>query len=85
MKTMKKTKILAKNQQKIENCAENLQKTDGIPIFSAGVAQMIFWDLIPQVSEAYSRYYDFLSLMYSRSNVIIGEKNNVKGKKEIGK
>ena len=82
---MKKMKIPAKIKPKIENCAENLQKTEENPKFSDGVAQMIFWDLLPQLRDAYNHYYDYLSLMYSRSNVIIEEKNNVKGKKETGK
>lgn len=85
MKTMKTMKIQAKNQQKIENCAEKLQKTDEIPKFSAGVGEMLLWHMIPELLHAYYVFHDCLSLMYSRSNIIIEVKNNVKGKKEIRK
>jgi len=85
MKTMKKTKILAENQPKIEISVENLQKSQENLKFSAGVAQMVFWDLIPKVSDAYSQYCDYLSFIYSKPKVIIEEKENVKGKKKVGK
>lgn len=85
MKTMKKMKIPAKNQRKIENCADNLQKTDENPKFSVGVSEMLLWGMMPNMLEAYYAFHDYLSLMYSKSNVIIEIKDNVKGKKEIGK
>lgn len=85
MKTMKKMKIPAKNEQKIENCAEKLQKMDENPKFSVGVGEMLLWGMLPNLLNAYYAFYDYLSLMYSRSNVIIGVKDNVKGKKEIRK
>lgn len=85
MKTMKKMKITAKNQQKIENCAQKLQKMDENPKFSAGVGEMFLWDMIPNLLNSYYAFHDQLSLMYSISNVLIEGKNYVKGKKEIGK
>jgi len=85
MKTMKKLKITAKKQRKIEISARNLQKTDENPKFSVGVSEMLLWDMIPSMLNAYYAFHDHLALMYSISNVIIEVKNNVKGKKETGK
>lgn len=85
MKTMKKMKITAKKQRKIENCADNLQKTDENQKFSAGVSEMLLWDMMPSMLNAYYAFHDHLSLMYSISNVIIEEKDHGKRKKKIGK
>lgn len=79
---MKKIKILAEKQRKIEKPVDNLQKTEEKAEFSPGVAQIIFWDLIPKVCDAYSVYCDFLSFMYSKPKVIIEDKNNGKRKKK---
>jgi hypothetical protein len=85
MKTMKKMNFSAKSQQKIEKCEEKVQKTEENLNFSPEVQKLMFLDSIPRVAYAYSLYCDHLAFMYLHSNVIIEEKNNVKGKKEIGK
>ena len=82
---MKNTDILPNKEQKIEKCADNIQKNDENLDFSAGVAQMLFWDQIPRISNAYHTYCAYLSLMYSNSTVIIEVEENGKGKKKIGK
>ncbi len=82
---MKKPKILAENQQKIGKSPEKLQKTEEIQEISKGTAQMLFWHLIPQISDAYSTYCGLLSYIYKKQPIIIEEEDNGKGKKEIRK
>ena len=84
MKTMKKNKILAENQQKIEKSTKNLQKMEENPKFSAGVGEMLLWDMIPELLNSYYAFFDKLSLIY-KTTIITEEKNHGKGKKEIGK